>query len=233
MFGIAIKTIFDILFCKVSKSQNLINVTLLYVKKQKMEERVAEVLRNAGINAPDDIIAAFCKSLEENKESPVKKEKPKKKSTKKKKPRKLGPSQNMPNEMDMWEEKVSNWEKKVEALDLQLATCSEIHESYSSNYIEDPYDEKNDPLSAYPVLKHGPREFIHPPEVIKPIRRRFPIYKSEIHSLAPNFIQELRENERTRHPYVPGNENRQDELRWRIKERILYSHPDYYLRGRK
>lgn len=202
-----------------------------------MEERVTEILKQAGINAPPEIIKEFCQSLEESQDINVKKENKKLKSTKKakgkKKSTKLGPSSSLPNEMEMWEEKMAIWEKKVEALDRQLQECSDIHSSYSSSFIGNQYQEKNDPLSVYPVLKEGPHGFIHPPNCMKPIRKRFPIYQSEKFSLAPNFVSELRERERREHPYIPGNENRQDALRWRIKERLIYSHPDYYLREQR
>jgi hypothetical protein len=61
-------------------------------------------------------------------------------------------------------------------------------------------------------------------------RRRFPIYKSDVCYPPPDFVAELHENERKWNPYIPGvAATRQDAMRWKLRERMQYSHPDYHM----
>lgn len=193
------------------------------------EELVSKKLSAAGIDAPDEVVTKFCQYLKENDEE-TKPKKAKKSKKKTQKYVKMGPSSQNPNELADWEERLTKWENKMQILDKQLEACQNIQSQYSisSSYIEE--EAKNDKLSAYPILRpdRRGRGFIHPPEMPKSSRYRYPIYKNEVYTRPPDFIHEFRiaqEND-----FIPSPMLRHDDLRWRIKERIIYSHPDHCIR---
>jgi len=192
-----------------------------------MEESVSKKLSEAGIDAPDDVVSKFCEYLKET-ESETKTKSPSKPKKKTRKSRKMGPSSQNPNEIAEWEERLTKWENKMQILDKQLEACQNMQSQSSifSSYIDE--EEKDDKLSAYPYLKQKGRGFIHPPSLNKSSRYRFPIYKGEVYSRPPDFIHEYRIAQAN--DFTPFPDQRHDDLRWRIKERIIYSHPDYYIR---
>ena len=134
-------------------------------------------------------------------------------------------------EDDMWLKKIQILQKKANSLDLKLQTWNEVciaNQKYSASplYYHN-YENYKDP---YPKIKNyqGGRGYIRPPDY-GAFRHRYPIYKKDIYSRPPEFILELRASERRPRPYVPGNEQRNDNMRYRLKERMVKSHPDYYV----
>ena len=207
-----------------------------------MEKQVGKQLQEAGIDASDEIISEFCDYLKKNKDSPRSEPKKNKKQKQKKygfnqrrpskKPKKMGPSSKNPTEMNDWEDRLNQWENKVQALELQLDACEKMQSRAASQAAALKKSMKNDPLRAYPYLRKDVVRkggFIHPPTYQESTRMRFPIYKNEMYYPAPDFIRQLRASEAKSNGYIPGPMNRQDSLRWKIRERIMYSHPDYFI----
>ena len=203
-----------------------------------MEAEVGRQLQEAGIEASDDTLSDFCQFLKENHETNTTKKRNKtgSKNGNKRKPKKvkkMGPSSKNPNEVNEWEERLTKWENKVQALELQLKACEEMETRAASESKAIRMAMETDPLRAYPYLSRDITKkggFIHPPTYQEACRSRFPIYKNEVYKRPPDFILQYRENERKNRGYIPGPMNRQDDLRWKIKERIIYSHPDYFIR---
>lgn len=128
------------------------------------------------------------------------------------------------------EERLEQWENKAKSLDEILKACTEIQRRTRPSLYSRQIDGK-DNLTCYPILDSRAigRGFIRPPDISNPPRFRFPIYKRELYYPAPDFIRQQRIKER-KGIFVPSTETRRDDLRWRIRERITYSHPDYYIR---
>lgn len=135
-------------------------------------------------------------------------------------------------EVSNYSNKISELQKKAISLDLQLQACADTVS------VDSPRKRKKDPLYLFdfedycdpyaPLDKFKPGAgFIRPPPHVG-IRRRFPILKSDVCYPPPDFVAQLRASERKPTPYVPGNAQRQDDLRWRLRERFTYSHPDYH-----
>ena len=229
---------------------------LLFLKKtlkkigMDSEERLQQQLFQAGYNVPKKTVQEFSKFLQteshsstqnstydkstSNQISTTKRSK-KKKSLKKKKPTTTKTQLSIPadfqQEEDIWLKKIQQLQQKANAIDLQLQICCEIcsdEERYSCSplyYFN--YENYKDPYPKIRCCKGG-RGYILPPPW-RANRRRYPIYKNEVYSRPPDFINELRALERKPRPYVPGNEQRNDDLRFRIREKLRYSHPDFHL----
>ena len=135
------------------------------------------------------------------------------------------------NEEADWNGRLQRLQQKAMALDLQLEACTDICEEPTNSSGPPLYrfnfDNYKDP---YPTLHKsaGGRGFIRPPKHVC-TRMRFPIYKRDVCYPPPEFVKQQREMEKMPKPYVPDEHNSQDELRWRLRERMIYSHPDYHI----
>ena len=214
------------------------------------EDRLQQQLHQVGYNVPKNIVQEFSQFLQtesynsmnnDNKESisfqkQTKKTNKKRKTAKKKKVvsttrRQLTLPADFQQEEDIWITKIQQLQQKANAIDLQLQACCEIC-SNEGRYSCSPlyffnYENYKDP---YPKIRKcsGGHGYILPPPW-RAFRHRYPIYKNEVYSRPPEFISELRAMERKPRPYVPGNEQRNDDLRFRLREKIRYSHPDFHL----
>ena len=131
-----------------------------------------------------------------------------------------------------WTGRLRQLQQKAMALDLQLEACTDICQEEEKSTSGPPlyrfnFENYKDP---YPTLAKsaGGMGYIKPPKHVC-IRMRFPIYKKDVCYPPPDFIRQMREVEKLPKPYVPDEKNRQDELRWRLRERMIYSHPDYHI----
>jgi hypothetical protein len=129
-----------------------------------------------------------------------------------------------------WSTRLQNLQARARDLDRELAQCVDLCQDRPSAsglplYLFN-FEDFKDP---YPAIAHdkGGRGFIRPPPHIC-TRKRFPLYKKEVCYPPPNFVAQLRASERKPMPYVPGPTTREDSLRWRLRERLEYSHPDYH-----
>ncbi|OHT12038.1 hypothetical protein TRFO_18227 [Tritrichomonas foetus] len=213
------------------------------------QEDLKEQLRQAGYgNVPTNIIQEFSQFLQNesenshiekvnNNQPPIafKRKKPKKRKTTKKKKvvksHQMSLPANFEGEEDIWVTKIQQLQHKANAIDLQLQACCEICAD-DARYSAAPlyffnYENFRDP---YPKIKkcNGGHGYILPPNW-RCSRHRYPIYKNEVYSRPPEFIHELRASERKPRPYVPGVEQRNYDMRFRIKEKMMYSHPDYHV----
>lgn len=211
------------------------------------EERLQQQLHHVGYNVPKNIVQEFSQFLQNESDSSgqnysrktqtiTKKVSHKKKSIKKRKTTTTTKAQlsipaDFQQEEDVWISKMQQLQQKANAIDLQLQACCEVC-SEDGRYSCSPlyyfnYENYKDPYPKIRCCKGG-RGYIYPPPW-RANRRRYPIYKNEVYSRPPDFIHELRAIERKPRPYVPGNEQRNDDLRFRIREKMRYSHPDFHL----
>ena len=131
-----------------------------------------------------------------------------------------------------WTGRLRQLQQKAMALDLQLEACTDICEEEKRSSSGPPLYRFNfenykdpDPIVAKSA---GGKGYIKPPKHVC-TRMRFPIYKRDVCYPPPDFVRQMRELEKLPKPYVPDEKNRQDELRWRLRERMRYSHPDYHI----
>lgn len=213
------------------------------------EERLQQQLHQVGYNVPKNIVQEFSQFLQAESDSSnqnnssyksqksTKKttETSKKKTIKKRKKSTTKTQISIPadfqQEEDIWISKIQQLQQKANAIDLQLQACCEVC-SEEGRYSCSPlyffnYENYKDPYPKIRCCKGG-RGYIYPPPW-RANRRRYPIYKNEVYSRPPDFIHELRAIERKPRPYVPGNEQRNDDMRFRIREKLRYSHPDFHL----
>ena len=134
------------------------------------------------------------------------------------------------DENEKWSKLIKDWTIKVKELDEKLKETSEITSKKSKSK---PKSFKYNFEDPYPILnpESTGRGFIKPPQLHNAFRKRFPIYKSEVCYPSPDFIKDVKKKKFQPHNYIPGNSQRQDKMRWELRERITYSHPDYYIRS--
>jgi hypothetical protein len=135
------------------------------------------------------------------------------------------------DEAQLWVSRLKQLQDSATSLDRQFDKCLSLVD-------RKPCSSKREPLyrfgdedfkDPYPQLtKHASgRGYILPP-FHKITRKRFPLCKSDFCYPAPDFVAELHESERRLRAYVPGQPaTRGDSMRWRFRERMHYSHPDY------
>ena len=215
------------------------------------EEILQDQLHQAGYDVPHDVVQEFSQFLQSesehsrknqnktNPESPEtntkteKKTKKSKKQTAKKKSPTHQTRASIPvdseQEESIWISKIQQLQQRAKAIDLQLKACNEICDD-NAKYSAEPfyffnYEHNKDP---YPRIKkyNGGHGYIMPPPW-RANRRRYPIYKNEVYGRPPYFIAELRASERKPRPWIPGPEHNGQDLRFRIREKMVYSHPDY------
>ena len=162
--------------------------------------------------------------------SPVRKQpSPQKQTTEKKSPvkqtRKRSEDLEIDEETDSFEQRIKALKEKAASLDETLQQCRDVVLSPP----EDGPDEVDVPLYAgtserkldpYPtVKKQYVGGFIRPPPV-KPSKRPVGASKKKGRRL-------LYEERHPESSYVPPPERRRDALRWSIRQKLIYSHPDY------
>jgi len=125
-------------------------------------------------------------------------------------------------EEEKWAQRLFEWKQKVEEFDTNL---DEQLESLKPKKKKSKYnlDENTKGFyGAYPVLgklctKTG---FIHHSGELCPVRKRFPIYKSELYYPPPHF----------RAPKTKTKPKKDGFSKWMLHQKIVYSHPDYKLK---
>lgn len=131
-------------------------------------------------------------------------------------------------EEEYWSAQSERLAQKAKALDYGLAKavqiCKKIDRKVPGCLYPFKYSDFKDPYPNNANITYG-HGYIYP---YHNSHHGSPIYKQDICYPPAHFVQERRRKQKNdQHLYIPGNDNRNDDLRFRIKEKMYYSHPYY------
>jgi hypothetical protein len=128
-----------------------------------------------------------------------------------------------------WAQRAKSLRDQENNIDLELRMFLNVLKKRESPRKRKAYSglsSEKDPYPPVPGKSHG---YIRPPKLVgRSKSTRNPIYKNEVCYPPPDFVEWRRKCEEGRQGWIPGPERRRDRLRWRLREKYMYSHPDYH-----